>query len=122
MSDKSIKAYRICDREYIEPYVMIVFAESRGKAISYALGTDEFPYYDYDFTQLRATRAKWADKHYRGKHEMDWYNPQDRIAMVKEGGFICDDDSFDPDECKECCAHELCDKYEDYLEEERLDE
>ena len=118
-TEKKMKAYRVYDREFYEPYVMIVFAESRGKAISYALGTDEFPRYDFDYTQLAATRAKWADKYYKGKREMDWDNAEDRIAMVKDGGFICSEDGFDPDDCERCYAKDLCEKYEEYLEEEQ---
>lgn len=109
------KAYRVCDKEYYMPYVTIVFAETRGKAIAQVLHTDEFE--DYEFTELSARRAKWADKYYRGEPEMDWDNPHDRFAMVHDGGFICDEDSFDPDECKKCCAFQICEKYREYEEE-----
>ena len=112
-----MKAYIIHDRDYVAEYSLIVFAESRGKAISYALGTDEFPYGDYDFTQLSARRAKWADKYYHGSREMDWYNPEERLAMVRDGGYVCDDDSFDPDDCERCSAKDICEKYEDYMDE-----
>lgn len=114
-----MKAYRVTDKEYYLPYTIIVFAESRGKAISYALGQDGFE--DLDFTEISATRAKWADKYYRGKHEMDWDNPDDRLAMVVDGGFRCCDDGFDPDDCERCCAKEDCEKYIDYLENDMED-
>lgn len=115
-----MKAYRVHDRECYVPYVMIVFAESRGKAISYALGTDEFPKDEFEFTDLSASRAKWADKYYNGKKEMDWDNPEDRFAMVKNGGFVCGEDAFDPRDCEQCCAKELCEQYERYKNEEPL--
>lgn len=112
-----VKAYQIIDREGYADYSCIVFAETRGKAISLALGTDEFPKHDWDFTQLKAYRIPALDKAYRGTWYMDWYNEEDRLALVKEAGYMCDEDSFDPDECERCCAKEYCSRYEEYLEE-----
>ena len=116
-----MKAYKIEDRAGYVPYVIIAFAERRGKAVTYALGTDEFPDCDFCFTDLSATRAKWADKYYRGKPQMDWDNPEDRLAMVSEGGFYCGEDYFDPDECEKCSAKEECEKYCDYKEDNWLE-
>ena len=113
-----MKAYRVHDRECYVPYVIIVFAESRGKAIAYALGTDEFPYNDFTFTELCATRAKWADKYYRGNKTMDWDNPEDRFAMVNDGGFMCGEEAFDPDDCERCCAKEICEQFSDYKDDD----
>ena len=41
-----MKAYVVSDRGGYTEWTVIVFAESRGKAIVAALGTDEFPYGD----------------------------------------------------------------------------
>lgn len=113
-----MKAYVIKDRTGYCEYVLVVFAETRGKAISIALGTDEFPRCDYDFTQLKATRIHVLDKAYRGKMWMDWDDPIDRLALVRDVGFHCNEDSFYPDECKRCAAKDYCSRYEEYLDEE----
>ena len=57
-----MKAYEIYDKKRYADYAVIVFAETRGKAIASAIGTDEFPKYDWDFTELRATRIPKLDK------------------------------------------------------------
>lgn len=115
-----MKAYKVRDREGYSEYSMVVFAETRGKAISYALGTDEFPKYEWDYTQLKAERIPVLDKYYRGYRTMDWDNMQDRVAMVKEAGFQCDDEYADIDECKNCEAKEYCGEYE-YLQEQQTE-
>ena len=119
---RTMKAYEIYDKGGYCEYIFIVFAESRGKALSYALGTDEFPKYDFDYTELRAKRMPKLDKYYRGSPEMDWYNDTDRLAMVNELGTYCGDDAFDPDDCERCCAKDICSRYEEYLEEEQEDD
>lgn len=35
---------------------------------------------------------------------MDWCNQKDRLALVKECDFVCDDECFDSDECEKCIA------------------
>lgn len=57
------------------------------------------------------------DKYYvDGKTDMDWDNPQDRIALVKDCGFICGIDTFCPEECKQCPAKECCNEYIEHIE------
>lgn len=113
-----IKAYEVFDREHYADYSIIVFAESRGKAVSYAIGTDEFPKYEWDFTQLTAKRMSAFDKCYNGRWRMDWDNDEDRRSMV-EYGYYCSDDVFDPDMwCETCSAKDICARYQEYLEEE----
>ena len=113
-----MKAYMISDRKGYSEYSLIVFAESRGKAISSAIGTDEFPKYEWDFTELRAVREPVLDKAYRGCWRMEWDYDQDRLALVKDAGYYCDEDGFYPDEeCIQCVAKDYCTKYQDYLEE-----
>ena len=113
-----MKAYLITDRKSYSDSALIIFAESRGKAISLALGKDEFQYYDFAYIDLRALREPVLDKYYRGKHEMCWDDDEDRLALVKECGFTCNDDAFDPESCEICSAKAYCDRYQEYLWDE----
>ena len=45
-------------------------------------------------------------------------NANDRIALVKECGFFCDDDYFDINACEDCPAKDYCDRYTDYKEDQ----
>ena len=47
---------------------------------------------------------------------MDWYDPKDRLFLVKELGFRCE--YVVPGECKVCSARTICERYEDFLNEE----
>ena len=100
-----MKAYSVRDKN--SDYSTVVFAESVNKAKVIALHTDacEGSYY----TDIRAERIPDLDKYYRGKIEMDWYDDDDKIAMVKDGKFYCFEDS----ECPNCPAKEYCDRCED---------
>ena len=89
-------------------YATVVFAETVGKAKAIAVGTDACE--DYGFKDIRAYRVKEMDKYYRGRMEMDWYNDEDRTALVKAGWHCLDPDTR---ECKACCARELCEWRED---------
>ena len=102
-----MKAYKITDRKGYCEYATIVFAESRGKAKATAITTDSFN--DFDYTEIRAVRVPALDKYYRGECEMDWYNAADRIAMVKDGKFVCDPEGWEIDDCVRCPAREYCD-------------
>ena len=104
-----MKAYWV-HNDYAE-YAMIVFAESRGKAISYALGSDEFPTDVYEFTDLRAKRVPVLDRFYRGKVTMDWGDDEDRVAMVRFAGCTCSAEVYDSRMCKACPAKDYCDDY-----------
>ena len=116
-----MKAYMVTDRKGYSDYSVIVFAETPGKAVTAALGTDEFPYHDWDFTELKALRRPALDSAYRGCDFMDWDNATDRIAMVKEAGFTCDPDSVTLAECNTCPAREWCSEYEYLMEEAEED-
>ncbi len=109
-----MKAWRVSVKD--ECCATVVFAETRGKAKSMALATDCCEY--AKFCDIEIRREKELDKYYRcGKIEMDWENPADRIALVKECGFCCDPDYFDWEDCSACSAKEYCDYYHDRLEE-----
>lgn len=49
---------------------------------------------------------------------MDWCNANERVALVKELGFFCGDDSLDIMACENCPAKEYCDRYTDYKEDQ----
>lgn len=108
-----MKAYIVTDKNECV-YSTVVFAETRGKAITLAQNTDACE--DLPFTQIRALRAPQLDKYYRGKCEMDWCNADDRIAMCKYAGFRCSDEVWEP-ECVECPAKEYCERYLDCQED-----
>ena len=117
LDDYRMKAYEIYDNGRYSDYTVIVFAESRGKAISYAIGTDEFPKYDWEFTELRARRIPELDKAYRGAWRMEWDNDDDRLALVRDAGCCCGEDAFYPEDCEQCVGKEYCSRYEEYMEE-----
>ena len=92
----------------------VVFAETGGKARAIAQYTDACE--DCDFCDIEVHRMPNMDKYYKdGKTEMDWYNKQDRIALVKECGFQCE--SIEYADCEDCSAREFCDLFNDYVKE-----
>lgn len=101
-----------------DDYATIVFAETRGKAIAIAQLTDACE--DAAFTEIECTRARSMDKHYNGNGEgypMDWFDPDDRIALVKDGGFRCSFEISTSDlNCDKCCASEWCDRAHEGVE------
>lgn len=107
------KAY--CARsKYGDCCSTVVFAESRGKAKSIAMSTEACE--DVDFLNLEVYRLPHMDKYYKpGKTEMNWYDPEDRIALVKDADFYCE--YIELTECEQCPAREYCDKWEAYMEE-----
>lgn len=114
-----IKAY-ICNEDYMG-YSTVIFAETAGKARYIALKSDTLGE-ENEFKDIRVRRIPALDGFYKGKKEMDWYDPDERLAMVKEAGYRCDDDGFDPDECKRCSAQKYCAKWEEYAEEQEEDD
>lgn len=98
----------------------VVFAETRGKAKSLAMHTEACE--DVNFCDIEAYRKPQLDKYYEdGKKEMDWVNAKDRIALVKDGGFVCDPDCWEWEDCENCPANRYCDKYQDKLLEMQED-
>ena len=98
----------------------VVFAETRGKARALARCTDACE--DADFTDIEVRREPQMDKYYKkGKKEMDWENPKDRIALVKELGFRCDYSYLEWEDCESCPAKKYCGAYQDHLTEEGAD-
>ena len=77
-----MKAYGVHDKNWYSDYTLIVFAETAGKAKSIALGTDEYPYPDWQYIELMAWRMPVLDECYRGHSIMDWYDDKDRYDLV----------------------------------------
>lgn len=101
-----------------EGYSTIVFAETRGKAKSIVLHSDNFE--DMEFTELAPIRCPSADKCYKeGKVEMDWCDDEDRLFLVKELDWHCHPDCLEWEYCEECVAKEYCSYYQDMKTEER---
>lgn len=104
-------------REKDEFGATVVFAETRGKARALAMSTETCE--DANFTDIEVRRKPQMDKYYKdGKKEMDWFNSKDRIALVKDCGFVCDRDYWEREDCDACPAKEYCDRYKDYMESE----
>ena len=103
-----MKAYTVQDR-WDPMFSTVVFAETAGKARAIAQHTDACE--DLDFTDIRAIRVPALDGCYRGKPEMDWYNAEDRIAMVKLADYECSQEVYNP-RCEYCPAKEWCGRYE----------
>lgn len=106
-----MKAYSVSDRDGSEGGSIIVFAETAGKAKAYAVRQDDFC--DYGFTGLRAIRRPMLDKYHKGRTEMDWFDPNDRIAMVRYANYECSGEvSFADCDCENCPAKKWCRRYE----------
>ena len=87
----------------------VVFAETSGKAKFLALGTE--PLENAEFCRLEARREPEMDKYYKdGKTLMDWLDPKDRVAMVKDANFTCE--YIEMSECETCQAREFCIEWE----------
>lgn len=101
-----MKAWLVRERD--EFSATVVFAETRGKARSLAMCTEACE--GAKFIDIEVSRQPQMDKHYKeGKTEMDWDNPKDRVALVKDCGFICGDEY--KEDCENCSAREFCDGY-----------
>lgn len=109
-----MKAWIVTD-EY-EEYSTVVFAETRNKARLEAQFTDCCKYMEY--IDIRPRRFKEADTMYRGKSEMDWSDTNDRRFLV-EHGWSCI--GLEYDDCKECSAADICEKYLDYKDYNKVE-
>lgn len=98
-----MKAYRVTDAASCENTATIVFAEDRTKAKLAALCTDSFE--DSQYIDIRVRRMPDLDFLYKGKSEIDWYDPETRIIMVRDYGWSCLEYSW---ECDNCAARKYC--------------
>lgn len=81
----------------------IVFATSRNEAKMMALSCDCCEGARY--IDISAKRMKALDGLYKGETEIDWYDPETRLILVRDYGWQCVDPSW---ECDKCVAKEHC--------------
>ena len=82
----------------------VIFAETRGKAIGYALGWCQ-QFEGLEWTEMNARRFKKFDTYYKGESEIDWSDSYYQIPLVRDFGWHCEEASWD---CKECEARQWC--------------
>jgi len=86
----------------------IVFAETRNKAKVIAMGCDCCE--DAKYTEICVRRMKDLDSLYKGRSEIDWYDRETRLVLVRDFGWRCLE-PYTP-ECEICSAKEYCSAYE----------
>lgn len=97
----SPKAYYA--REKDSDYATIVFAENAGQAKTIAQACDCCE--DARYIDIRVRRLPEADKLYKGSSEIDWYDEETRVTLVRDFGWSCFDPSW---ECDTCPAKPYC--------------
>ena len=85
----------------------VVFADSRNEARMLALNCDCCEYSRY--IDVSAKRMKGLDSLYKGQFEIDWYDMETRIVLVRDYGWSCLESSF---ECDVCDARKYCWRFE----------
>lgn len=88
----------------------IIFADTRGKAISKALSRDGFE--DLGFTDIRVRRIKGLDGMEKAEPaDNPWLNDKIRLILVKDYCWEC----FEPecDDCDSCVAKKYCGRFID---------
>lgn len=91
---------------------VVAFAPTASKAKS----TASFEFEDSEYIDLQAHRLPEADSYYSGNEEpycLDWLDHDDRLFLVKECGFRCEDFLWEC--CEECKANKYCDEYQQWL-------
>ncbi len=114
-----MKAWIVHDTYNYNFYYIVVFAETRGKAIVNALGEPEFSGAEY--IDLRAKRFPEADKMDRGYSRLDWDDSKDRYFLVSHG-WQCDEDYLDDDDCANCIGKDICAYYKYRLEHDEIND
>lgn len=114
----SMKAW-ICTTETPKTtaFSTVIFAETRGQAISFAMSSDQLE--EPDYIDVRARRFVEADGEYRGRQEMDWdANEEDRRFLVSHG-WRCNPEMWEPEDCEGCGCADICEYAKEYKEDER---
>lgn len=109
-----MKAWKVNNKG--ESCSVVVFAPTRGIAKSVAMAEDVL--IDPEYIFLEATRYPIADKRYNGSKEpycMSWEDPDDRLFLVKECGWRCEE--FMLECCEECSAKDYCGEYQQWLDD-----
>lgn len=106
-----MKAYTAHDAHGCGSGYTIVFAENAGRAK--ALATCSRSLEGADFIDIRVRREPKADKLYKGKPEINWWDDETRLVLVRDLGWQCEEAS---EACTECVAREFCGEWEAYLD------
>lgn len=101
-----MKAYRAWDNDSAENCSTVVFAENVPSAKKIASMTDTCE--DAAYINIRVHRFPEMDKHYRGRNEIDWYDMEDRKALLLLG-WSCLETSW---ECDTCELKAICPQWE----------
>lgn len=96
-----IKAYKVNEKD--EQYSTIVFAHSAGEAKAIAQRCDCCE--DARWVDIRVRREPGADRLYKGHSEIDWYDTETRVTLVRDLGWSCLETSW---ECDNCPAKPYC--------------
>ena len=102
---KPLKAYHACEKD--GDYSTIVFAENITHAKLAAQATDCCE--DAQYIDIRVRRMPEADKLYKGFSEIDWYDSEVKVVLVRDFGWSCFEPSW---ECDNCPAKQYCRWYE----------
>ncbi len=99
-----MKAYQAWDAGSCENCSTVVFAETAQAAKVIAQRTETCE--DAAYTDIRVKRLPEMDGHDRGRSEIEWYDPEDRKALVALG-WACLETSWECDTCPErsACSH-----------------
>ena len=76
----------------------IVFAENTTQAKLAAMACDCCE--DAMYTDIRVRRLPEADALYKGTVEINWYDQETRVALVRDFGWSCWETSWDCDTCE----------------------
>lgn len=98
---KPLKAYHACEKD--GDFATIVFAENATQAKIRAQATDCCG--DARYIDIRVHRMPDADSLYKGRSEIDWYDDETRIALVRDFGWACIEPAW---ECNICPAKQYC--------------
>lgn len=98
---KPLKAYYAGEKD--GDCATIVFAESATQAKIEAQSCDCCE--DARYIDIRVRRLPKADGLYKGDREIDWYDSETRITLVRDFGWSCWETSW---ECDSCPAKQYC--------------
>jgi hypothetical protein len=98
------KAYTAWDAKIGKEKSTVVFAETVVEAKGLAMRSEACE--DSDFMDIRVRRFQEMDGKDRGRDEIDWYDQEDRKALVALG-WACYDTNWECDTCTEKpnCRH-----------------
>lgn len=99
-----MKAYKAWDEKGYDSGSTIVFAENIREAKKIAMSTDACS--EANFIDIRVKQVKDCDALYKGKSEIDWYDEDTRIVLVRDFGWSCLEEYM----CNECPAQQYCAK------------